>query len=115
VTIFTGIFSAALFPSLTSYLARGRDTSRISGIKEISTAIAAYGIDKQGYPAVPESGCIPSKDLSSYIIRIPKDPILGRISTGCDGSDGMTYVYRILENNQELPTVIIQADLENSN
>jgi hypothetical protein len=27
----------------------------------------------------------------------------------------MTYVYRILENNQELPTVIIQADLENSN
>lgn len=115
VTIFTGIFSAALFPSLTSYLARGRDVSRMAGIKEISTAIAAYGIDKQSYPAVPESGCIPAKDLAQYLPKIPIDPVVWRISNWCDGSDGMTYVYRILKNNQEWPTVIVQADLENSN
>jgi type IV pilus assembly protein PilE len=34
-----GILAATLFPALTSYLARGRDTSRAAGIKEISTAI----------------------------------------------------------------------------
>ena len=45
-----GILAAALFPSLTSYLARGRDTSRAAGLKEISTGIAAFNVDKSTFP-----------------------------------------------------------------
>ena len=45
-----GILAAALFPSLTAYLARGRDTSRTAGIKEINTALAGYQLDKSALP-----------------------------------------------------------------
>lgn len=71
----TGILAAALFPSLTSYLARGRDVSRISGIKEITIALATYKVDNKGFPVVPSSGCIPAKDLTKYLPIIPTDPI----------------------------------------
>jgi type IV pilus assembly protein PilE len=48
-----GILAAALFPSLTSYLAKGRDTARASGVKEIVTALSTYMVDKSGVPPAP--------------------------------------------------------------
>lgn len=39
------ILAAALFPSLTRYLARGRNSARVAHIQEISRALAAYATD----------------------------------------------------------------------
>ena len=69
-----GILAAALFPSLTSYLKRGRDTARASGVKEISTAIAAYQVDKQSVPGAYLTTCAHSGNLSAYIQKFPVDP-----------------------------------------
>jgi prepilin-type N-terminal cleavage/methylation domain-containing protein len=72
-----GILAAALFPSLTAYLARGRDTSRASGIKEISTALAAYSIDNSGlYPNAQNNFCAPANILTGSYIKSkwPVDP-----------------------------------------
>ena len=44
-----GILAAALFPSLTSYLARWRDTAKISEIKQLNTALISYQIDKSTF------------------------------------------------------------------
>jgi prepilin-type N-terminal cleavage/methylation domain-containing protein len=74
-----GILAAALFPSLTSYLARGRDTSRAAGIKEISTAVAAYTIDNGGTvpnATGPAAACVPRAALSGAYLKSkwPTDP-----------------------------------------
>jgi type II secretory pathway pseudopilin PulG len=46
------ILAAALYPSLTSYLARGRDSTRVTHLRSISTALASYASDHAGaYPA----------------------------------------------------------------
>jgi prepilin-type N-terminal cleavage/methylation domain-containing protein len=93
-----GILAAALFPSLTSYLARGRDTSRVSAIKEISTGIAAYNVDKSSFPAgttnaVPASAavgaaeCVSALTLSGYVPKLPVDPTATR-TTNC-GTAGL--------------------------
>ncbi len=74
-----GILAAALFPSLTSYLARGRDTSRAAGIKEISTAVAAFTIDNGGTVPAASGSCVPQADLAGgtnkYLSsKFPVDP-----------------------------------------
>ena len=73
-----GILAAALFPSLTSYLARGRDTSRVAAIKDIATAVANYMTDNNRYPATATtdgSKCISSGSLTSqYLPKFPIDP-----------------------------------------
>lgn len=111
----SGILSAALFPSLTSYLSRGRDTARAAWIKEISTALAAYYVDNDNYPVVPPSGCIPAKDLAKYLPKVPTDPSKGHLASGCDGSDGMSYAYRVFKDKQWKKFSAIAADLENHN
>ena len=75
-----GILAAALFPSLTAYLARGRDTSRAAGIKEITTAVAAYAIDNNGTVPNPDNtNCAPNSTIASGAIKYlaskwPTDP-----------------------------------------
>jgi prepilin-type N-terminal cleavage/methylation domain-containing protein len=44
-----GILAAALFPALTSYLSRGRDTKKIAEIKQLNTALIVYKIDTGGH------------------------------------------------------------------
>ena len=44
-----GILAAALFPSLSSYLSRGRDTAKISEIKQLNTALISYQVDKSTF------------------------------------------------------------------
>ncbi len=75
-----GILAAALFPSLTAYLARGRDTSRVSGIKEITTAVSAYTIDNGG--TVPDgtgasNACVPKHLIAGTYLKSkwPIDPV----------------------------------------
>ena len=108
-----GILAAALFPSLTSYLARGRDTSRTAGVKEINTALAAYQLDKVALPApiataAPGAAmCVNSGTLSTYIAKFPVDPTTGRTlncgtagaygyGTGTDAAGSLTFALSAL-------------------
>ena len=82
-----GILAAALFPSLTAYLARGRDTSRVSGIKEITTAVSAYTIDNGG--TVPNGNgtgtCVPRTLLAGTYLKSkwPTDPVATTAHGNC--------------------------------
>jgi type II secretory pathway pseudopilin PulG len=40
-----GVLAAALFPALTGYLSRARDTVKISEIKELHTALMTFKTD----------------------------------------------------------------------
>jgi type II secretory pathway pseudopilin PulG len=46
-----GVGAAAVFPALTGYLQRSRDTARVSHPQQISTSLSAYYADKELYPA----------------------------------------------------------------
>ena len=46
-----GILAAALFPQMTAYYARGRDTARISDIKSLSTIFQNYARTNSTYPS----------------------------------------------------------------
>jgi general secretion pathway protein G len=89
-----GILAAALFPQLTGYLARSRDTQRISDIKKISNALNMYFIDLSKYPisnmdnsmdiepnqAWSNSSHLGSwstlqQQLQTYLPKLPVDPI----------------------------------------
>jgi general secretion pathway protein G len=37
-----GILSASLYPSLTGYLSRARDTKKVAELKELHTALVVY-------------------------------------------------------------------------
>ncbi len=112
-----GILAAALFPSLTSYLARGRDTSRAAGIKEISTGIAAFNVDKSTFPAswsgvdstsTPAADCASATALVAYVPKFPKDPTNSANNCGIAGSYG--YGTGSLSGTT---TVLLSATFEN--
>jgi type IV pilus assembly protein PilE len=116
-----GILAAALFPSLTSYLARGRDTSRVAGIKEIVTAFAGYQLDKLSPPpaiaATASPGlamCVNSgaTNMTSYLAKFPVDPTSGR-SSNC-GTAG-AYGYGTGTDAGGTSTFTISAIFENAN
>ena len=69
-----GILAAALFPSMTGYLKRSRDTARQASLKDISTALGAYYADKEWYPT-NGTGCINGNILdTNYMPKgVPKD------------------------------------------
>ena len=101
---------------MSAYLKRSRDATRISGVKDISSAIGAYYTDHEKYPDADPSGCVPKVlDSSIYLPKgIPTDPMRGRLSDGCDGSQGMTYAYRSFTGTGSMPTFAIAATLENN-
>jgi prepilin-type N-terminal cleavage/methylation domain-containing protein len=115
-----GILAAALFPSLTSYLARGRDTSRVAGIKEIVTAFAGYQLDKLTPPpaltpvAGPAAMCVNSgaANMSSYLAKFPVDPTSGRTSNCGTAS---AYGYGTGTDSGGTATFSISAIFENAN
>lgn len=110
VIAIVGVLSAALFPSMTGYLQRSRDAARMSHINDISISLGAYYVDKERYPSEVSSGCIP-QELIEYMPRwIPVDPSPGRLTDGCDGTDGMTYAYR--SPVIDMPVFLIGADME---
>ena len=110
-----GILAAALFPSLTSYLARGRDTSRVSAIKEISTGIAAFNVDKSTFPGGTNNAgagafeCVSSGNLSSYVPKLPVDPTATR-TANCNTAG--LYGYGTGLDNGTI-SVLLSAVMEN--
>ena len=44
-----GVLAAALFPAMTGYLSRSRDTARISHVGQIMTAMSTLFQDRDSY------------------------------------------------------------------
>lgn len=81
VILLIGILSVALFPQISGYLARGRDTDRIGGMKQIAIAISAYQVNKQILPTGTGTSdqCVDASLLKSfYVQKFPVDPIVTR-------------------------------------
>lgn len=115
VMVVIGMLSVALFPQVTGYIARWRDTERISGIKQISIAVSAYQIKNQILPTWTWAGnmCI-NKDvlIGFYIQRFPIDPIDAKMHWGCNISWMFGYgTWKILTVNK----AVFSAYLENPN
>ena len=106
-----GILAAALFPSMTGYLKRSRDTARQSSMKDISSALGAYFADQELYPTA-SGGCVDSTVLNNnYMPKgVPVDPSSGH-NNGCGANKNFGYGTGGTTNM--LFTVI--ADLENPN
>ena len=54
-----GILAAALFPSLTSYLASARDSGRVSNLRSIKVAAASYFTNNGSFSGlVTSTNCV---------------------------------------------------------
>lgn len=87
VMLIIGMLSVALFPQVTNYIARGRDTERIAGIKQISVAVTAYQVKNQILPVWTGSSykCVNQDILKGfYFQKFPIDPVNTKIHWGCD-------------------------------
>jgi type IV pilus assembly protein PilA len=65
-----GILAAALFPAMSGYISRSRDTARISHIGQLVTASSTYFQDTGSYSGVqlPGSpGCVNTGTLATYM------------------------------------------------
>jgi prepilin-type N-terminal cleavage/methylation domain-containing protein len=92
-----GILAAALFPSMTGYLKRSRDTARASHLKDVSNALGAYYADQERYPS-RNGNCASSSDTvafsgnTAYLPKgMPQDPVSAR--TNDNGCAGRNYGY----------------------
>jgi type IV pilus assembly protein PilA len=63
-----GILAVALFPALSGYLSRSRDTTRIAEIGQIMTAASSLFQDKNSYDTImTPTGCVNSGALNTYM------------------------------------------------
>ncbi len=96
-----GILAAVLYPAMTGYFERSRDTNRQQALRNVSLALSAYQIDNSRYPLVGATRCVQAlsgqlngPSGASYINAIPKDPKAGHGVAGCataaDGGFGYT-------------------------
>ena len=92
-----GILAAALFPSMTGYLKRSRDTARASNLKDIANSLGAYYSDQEKYPS-RNGNCFSSADAviysgnTAYLPKgLPTDPVSSR--TNENGCAGRNYGY----------------------
>lgn len=113
VMVVIGILSVALMPQISGYLARGRDTDRIGGMKQIAIAIAAYQVNKQILPTGTGTSdqCVDASLLKSfYVQKFPVDPIVTRYHWGCSMPWSFGYgTWTLLV----LRTAVLSAYLEN--
>ena len=117
-----GILAASLFPSMTGYLKRSRDTARISGMKDISTALGAFYADKERYPmylgsagAAAVSTGATELDPTKYLPKgMPVDPQSTSRNNGAGAAANANYGYGTGTYNSA-PSYALTAILENDN
>lgn len=104
-----GILAAALFPAMTGYLSRSRDTARISHVGQIVTAASTYFQDNESYSGINNGNCISTgANLNKYMGG--KVPTNGT-ANHCGTANGV-YGAGIGTINGS-PAVAISATLEN--
>ncbi len=112
-----GILAAALFPSMTSYLKRSRDTARISNLKDITSAVGAFYADKERYPDHSNS-CVDSGSTGLSANYLPKgtpiDPQGATRTNGCGNSGQYGYGSGMNATNSA-PQYMVTAIFENTN
>ena len=107
-----GVLAAALFPAMTGYLARSRDTARVSHIGQIITALGTMFQDADSYASgATGTWCVASgTSLNKYMWgKVPKDPT----STRSHCNTVSFYGYGSGINASSVPVVIVSASLEN--
>jgi prepilin-type N-terminal cleavage/methylation domain-containing protein len=105
-----GILAAALFPSLTNYIQRGRDAARTSHLKDISNAAGAYYADYETFPVSTVSWCLNQAVLTSeFLPSFPKDPTSNN-QNGC-GANGQ-YGYATGTWYTSSPQFLVTAGFE---
>ena len=109
------IVGAALLPTMTAYMMRSRDATRVSHLSMVSTILETYYLDTGKYPETSPSWCLPKEALKEYLQKIPIDPSPWHYSSGCDGSDGMTYSYTSYVHSDKSPHFILEATMESEN
>ena len=107
-----GVLAAALFPAMSGYLSRSRDTARISHVGQIVTATSTLFSDKENYTTAIDGRCTNTGNLAPYMgWKAPTDKVTalqdhcasgdGRYGAGSgavNGAQGIA-ISAILENN----------------
>lgn len=109
VLAIVGILSAALYPMMTNYMGRSRDTARVSHLGQIATALTNYYTDNADFPD-PTGGCINTWALILYMNSIPKDPIKNSLNSPCGNPD--LYAYSTGTSNLNSPAFAVAARME---
>ncbi len=78
-----GILAGALFPLISGYFSRSRDTARITNIGQISVSLSNYFTDRGIYPDTVGWGCVNTWELSEYMSAVPADPTITRRTSIC--------------------------------
>jgi prepilin-type N-terminal cleavage/methylation domain-containing protein len=106
-----GVLAAALFPAMSGYLSRSRDTARVSHVGQIITASSTYFSDHESYDAIVDaSNCVFSGALNSYMGG--KTPTNGT-QAHCAGTAGL-YGAGTGSNSNNTAMIAISATLENA-
>ncbi len=132
VIVIIGILAAALMPQFLGMQARARDVAREGGLKTISTALAAYAADHNGYyPGYDATNMSNSAQLfekkevsgktigglKKYIEKFPADSAVGMKATNAgecstDGVQDITYAYFANNINGRASAYAVTVGLE---
>ena len=114
-----GILAAVLYPAMTGYFERSRDTNRQAALRNVSLSLSAYNTDNAKYPATPTStACVAgiSTDLvGKYIQAMPKDPKTGFGVSECETGTNGGYGYSTVKdaNGTASGSYVLAALMEN--
>lgn len=105
-----GILAAALFPSLTGYLANARDSGRVANLRSIKVASAAYFTNNGNYNAiVGTNNCVSSGSLNQYMSnKVPTDGT--RAHANCTVGSYATFTGTLNSS----PAIALYASLESA-
>lgn len=130
-----GVLSSVVMASLNTARIKARDTSRISQLAQIRSALELYYLDHGSYPStdcapppgsltgyncngyrysnVPSSWAILAGQLAPYIAQLPVDPV----NNGCSpwGANCLSYTYGNVGSDPNTPQYDLTAQLEDPN
>ena len=112
-----GILAAVLYPAMTGYFERSRDTNRQAALRNISLALSAYNTDNAKYPTITGTCAASfSAALKTHIARIPSDPKknfgVRNCNTAANGGYGYTFLVKS-PSGTATGSYIVAARMEN--
>lgn len=100
------ILSTLIIVSLDNAKMTGRDTRRLTDIKQIQLALKLYYNDTGMYPTTITAGASIANHGSNYLLRVPSNP-LPRTDNDCPNED---YTYTQLEGGQRYSLTFCLGD-----
>lgn len=109
-----GILAAVLYPSMTGYFERSRDTNRQGALRNVSLGLIQYSTDNNIFPGKNNDTEAPAclddvKEILlesttgkiKYLSSIPNDPRTANGVDGCKGVNQTGYGYKWIKNGTE--------------